>query len=70
MVAVRRLEIRDPSTIAFRLIPSNRRCLAGPPRQHSLERQLGVMPDPKFGPVMIIGGDEAAWGGSLRQLKV
>ena len=36
------------------------------PSQHSLERQFGVMPDPKFGPVMIIGGDDAAWGGSLR----
>lgn len=36
------------------------------PSQRSLERQFGVMPDPKFGPVMIIGGDEAAWGGRLR----
>ena len=34
--------------------------LSNLPSQHSLERQFGVMPDPKFGPVMIIGGDEAA----------
>ena len=39
------------------------------PSQHSLERQFGVMPDPKFGPVMIIGGDDDAWGWKSQVVK-